>query len=651
MEEKEFIVIKQDRSISVPESLRKLGVKRDHNVNTLTFNCLRFWNGHDLTDLTIYINYQRSDGEKGSSIAENVRVDEKDANIIYFDWTIKGHVTKIAGNVTISVCAKKTDEEGIEIIHWNSEGNKITYVSDGLECNGEISEQYPDVINQIQDNIDALGDVVGALPQWSQEEAPDKTLIQEGRAADAKAVGDELEKKADKDNPVFTGSISMGREADTLVGANSVALGAHVEASGKYSNAEGYRTEASGNQAHAEGHTTVAASTCQHVQGRYNIADNLNKYAHIIGNGTNTARSNAHTVDWKGNGWYAGKLTQEGVPTNDKDLTTKKYVDAELEKKADKDSIPTSSDVDLSPYRTSEKQDLIDQAQDGAIELLKAKVNQAKLPDNTVLFDSEVDEDEQKLIDDLMKATVFNLSLGYTEDMQIGLYYKDELVTSMEIVGGAGIECTGLTLDNSSVKLRDIDTGVTLVGTKEPPNATESIKWGSSDTTIATVTNAGIVTLTGKAGEVTITAYCGTQTATCLVTVIEPSWVNALTRCTGEINVWKVDTSSFDPYNPTANILPSGGSRWMVGFIPVNENEEFHIMCYIRPAIGKYPIYAYDENKQYVEELNPVPITDKSNQYANAEKTFTVPTGVKYLITDLEANSNRNSFKTKDYDI
>ena len=327
MEEKEFIVIKQDRSITIPESLRKLGVKRDHNVNTLTFNCLRFWNGHDLTDLTIYINYQRSDGEKGSSIAENVRVDEEDANIIYFDWTIKGHVTKIAGNVTISVCAKETDEEGIEIIHWNTEGNKTTYISDGLECNEEISEQYPDVINQIQDNIDALGDVVGALPQWSQEEAPDKTLTQEGQAADAKAVGDELEKKADKDNPVFTGSISMGRKDESTVGANSVALGAHVEASGKYSNAEGYRTEASGNQSHAEGHTTVAASTCQHVQGRYNIADNLNKYAHIIGNGTNTARSNAHTVDWKGNGWYAGKLTQEGVPTNDKDLATKKYVD------------------------------------------------------------------------------------------------------------------------------------------------------------------------------------------------------------------------------------------------------------------------------------------------------------------------------------
>ena len=47
-----------------------------------------------------------------------------------------------------------------------------------------------------------------------------------------------------------------------------------------------------------------------------------------MGNGAGDAkRSNAHTLDWKGNGWYAGKLSQEGTPIEDKDLATKKYVD------------------------------------------------------------------------------------------------------------------------------------------------------------------------------------------------------------------------------------------------------------------------------------------------------------------------------------
>ena len=47
-----------------------------------------------------------------------------------------------------------------------------------------------------------------------------------------------------------------------------------------------------------------------------------------MGNGAGDAkRSNAHTLDWQGNAWYSGKLSQEGTPTEDKDLVTKKYVD------------------------------------------------------------------------------------------------------------------------------------------------------------------------------------------------------------------------------------------------------------------------------------------------------------------------------------
>lgn len=139
---------------------------------------------------------------------------------------------------------------------------------------------------------------------------------------------------------VAQNSISMGRTGD--IGMASVAIGVGVEASGngsfaegggtKASNdsahAEGTNTTASGASSHAEGYGSKASSQFQHVQGKYNIEDKVRKYAHIVGNGDGDAkRSNAHTLDWKGNGWYAGKLSQEGTPTEDKDLTTKKYVD------------------------------------------------------------------------------------------------------------------------------------------------------------------------------------------------------------------------------------------------------------------------------------------------------------------------------------
>lgn len=119
-------------------------------------------------------------------------------------------------------------------------------------------------------------------------------------------------------------------------GSNTVASGAwgsHAEgsgtiASGWASHAEGGDTVASGSYSHAEGFRTIASSENQHVQGKYNIEDSADTYAHIVGNGTaEDARSNAHTLDWDGNAWYAGNVSVDGTPTNDNDLTTKTYVD------------------------------------------------------------------------------------------------------------------------------------------------------------------------------------------------------------------------------------------------------------------------------------------------------------------------------------
>lgn len=115
-------------------------------------------------------------------------------------------------------------------------------------------------------------------------------------------------------------------------GKNSHSEGYGTTASGESSHAEGSSTVASGSVSHAEGEGTFAAGH-QHVEGKYNEKDIVNKYAHIVGNGTSdTKRSNAHTLDWDGNAWFAGKIsvgTITNVPTPfyANDLVTKKYVD------------------------------------------------------------------------------------------------------------------------------------------------------------------------------------------------------------------------------------------------------------------------------------------------------------------------------------
>ena len=119
----------------------------------------------------------------------------------------------------------------------------------------------------------------------------------------------------------------------TASGLDSHAEGQDTQANGSHSHAEGAFSEVSinGDTAHAEGYGTKASSPKQHVQGKYNIEDTTGEYAHIVGNGTaDNARSNAHTLDWNGNTWYAGKAsggTEENPAPVEKpnDYVTKKY--------------------------------------------------------------------------------------------------------------------------------------------------------------------------------------------------------------------------------------------------------------------------------------------------------------------------------------
>ena len=151
--------------------------------------------------------------------------------------------------------------------------------------------------------------------------------------------------KMNRNDPVGTGSFSMGRKAGTVIGvsshaegynttasgANSHAEGNSTTASGSCSHAEGFNTTASGESSHAEGRYTKAESSNQHVQGKYNVEDSQNKYAHIVGNGTTaSARSNAHTLDWNGVPWFKGRPQFGGTAMDNGSQTVMANGDKEI---------------------------------------------------------------------------------------------------------------------------------------------------------------------------------------------------------------------------------------------------------------------------------------------------------------------------------
>ena len=128
--------------------------------------------------------------------------------------------------------------------------------------------------------------------------------------------------------------------------------GHNTTASGNVSHAEGRRTTASGECSHAEGYYTRAASDYQHVQGRYNAIDVDGEYIHIVGNGNGSTpeqRSNAHTLDWEGNAWYAGDVEATDKDGNGVSLVNHTHSKSQIE------DFPTSMPASDVPAWAKEK--------------------------------------------------------------------------------------------------------------------------------------------------------------------------------------------------------------------------------------------------------------------------------------------------------
>lgn len=285
-EEEAHIVIGKDRVITVPPDLKRLGVQYDKNVESVTFDCPRYWDGIDLLDMAMYINYVRSDGKTGSYHVADTAVVPDDENMINFTWTISEHVAYVNGKIIFLVCAKHSDSSGASTNRWNSEINRDCYISEGMDTNQVIEDVNTDLITQVLLKIDELDEKCTTIPTLvSQLENDSKYLSADG-------------------------AVSFVRKTGTTVGEKSIALGYDVEASGQYSFAEGELTKATGRGSHAEGGGTIASGKYQHVQGKYNVEDTDNKYAHIVGGGTDANnRRNIHTVDWDGNAEYRGDVT------------------------------------------------------------------------------------------------------------------------------------------------------------------------------------------------------------------------------------------------------------------------------------------------------------------------------------------------------
>lgn len=107
-------------------------------------------------------------------------------------------------------------------------------------------------------------------------------------------------------DPVFTGSISDGRKANTTIGTNSFTIGVDTTASGDFSQALGYSTTATGTAAHAEGMGgSVMFDNVTYQSGAIGTADHVEGYQCLTANGMPGNHAEGYLTRATGGGAHA----------------------------------------------------------------------------------------------------------------------------------------------------------------------------------------------------------------------------------------------------------------------------------------------------------------------------------------------------------
>jgi hypothetical protein len=203
----------------------------------------------------------------------------------------------------------------------HAEGYNTTASGLYAHAEGLSQNQLPDTITTTTSNADIISTWNTTKFTLSKEQASHA----EGQST--LALGS-MSSHAEGCETIASGDIGSHAEGfhTTASGSASHAEGHNTTASGLYSHAEGRNTAASNTGSHAEGSNTSAQGRSQHAQGEYNITetnvrtDVRGVYAHIVGNGTaEDARSNAHTLDWDGNAWFAGDVYVGSTSGTNKD--------------------------------------------------------------------------------------------------------------------------------------------------------------------------------------------------------------------------------------------------------------------------------------------------------------------------------------------
>lgn len=167
-EEYKVLVINNDlRTITIPMSVKMLGVESDEDVLRLRFRMPRMCGDTDLSGFVIRINYVNANGIGDIYYVDDTFVDE---DAITFSWLIGRNATMYKGDVHFVVCLKLYDDAGELTKEYNTTISSLP-VLEGLEVSDVINTQNPDIIEKILLRLNKLEESdpgTGGATAWNE---------------------------------------------------------------------------------------------------------------------------------------------------------------------------------------------------------------------------------------------------------------------------------------------------------------------------------------------------------------------------------------------------------------------------------------------------------------------------------------------------
>lgn len=155
--DKTLIIDKDLRTITIPSSVKNLGVESDDDVLRLKFSMPRMYGDVDLSDFSIYINYMNAKNTGDVYVVDDKTIAD---DTITFSWLVGRVALAYKGNVRFIVCMKLYDSAMEEVIKEYNTTIASLPVLEGLETSEAAIEQNPDILTYINELINMKVDII-----------------------------------------------------------------------------------------------------------------------------------------------------------------------------------------------------------------------------------------------------------------------------------------------------------------------------------------------------------------------------------------------------------------------------------------------------------------------------------------------------------